>query len=800
VSRGALAARALFVAFAVLTSAYGLVAYDPFTFEQVIRFELFPGVAWFARAHAGLAALAQLAAAASIAGPLRAGRARWLARAYLATAAVGAAALLARPVLAGLGNEPRALWVGLLALVPVAWLAAVDVVDAGPRARAAAAPGDAGRAALRAGLGAGMLVFAAFSLVAATRGARPSPALGYACALHALLAVAVAAALLLAAAPPRAAAQLGAGTLLVAAVLAAGLRKVLAVIAFPAGLAPAVAAAGGAALALSLLGVALRARGGEGLPPLARLARPLALPGRWPWAIRAGAPLAACVAVAVLSARYDYQFLQQEGAAFAAWLLVVAALLSAPDRRTDPPRAPALAALAAAAAVLALGARALAAAPEAPAQVAAAIARDPSLRLLAPGAAATAPADFFAFLGRHTNLGPEVAIAPLDVRLAGGPLRATPGRKPDVFVFVVDSLRRDYLPPYAPAAAAFAPNVAAFARDAVAFENAFTRYGATGLSEPSIWVGGMLPHKQYVTPFAPMNALDKLLVAEGYRQHVSVDTILDVVLPPSAERVRLDADVANKDYALCRTLSELRARLEAEDRARPVFAYTQPQDQHLSRITREGARPVGEGAIPAGFHPPVASRVRRWDACFGEFLRWLDASGRGDQSVVALTADHGDSIGEEGRWGHAYTLYPEVVRVPLLVRFPRAWRDRVRCRPAELAFTADLTPTLYALLGHPVAERPPFGAPLCSLDAEPPPRHEGPQLIASSYGPVYGLVEDGGARLFVADAIANVEEAFALAGGAPGRVAVGAEERAIAERTIVAKIRELEAAYDLHLP
>lgn len=799
---GAFLARAAFVAFALLTSAYALLAYDPFTFTQVIRFELFPGLGAFARAHAVLHVVAQAAALVSVAPALRGGPARALARAYAAAAAVAAAVLLWRPLLLDLRSEPWSLGVAFLALVPVAWLAIVDLLQARAPASAPAdriTPAAAG-VDVRAAFGAAAIVFAAFALLAAWRGARPSPMLGYILALHGLGAVAVGAALLIASTPRPAWAQLALGALLLAATLGAGLRHVLAAIAFPADAAPAVAAALAATLTLAVMGVAMRLPGGERLPPLVRLARPLALPARWPPALRLGAPLVACVALAVAGARYDWNFLVQRTAAFAAWGLTLAAWIAAPRRQTPPPSTARLAGLAGVALALALAARGLAGASGVPEGITAALARDPSLRLLAPASTGSAPAkDFFPLLARHTNLRAELPIAPLDVQLSGAPLQATPGRKPDVFVFVVDSLRRDYLPPYAPAAAAFAPAVAGFARDAVVFERAFTRYGATGLSEPSIWAGGMMPHKQYVTPFAPMNALDKLLVAERFQEYVSVDAILEVVLPPSRERVRLDAEVAGKDYALCRTVAELRQRLEGQDRGRPVFAYTQPQDQHVSRIAREGDQVPAGASFPPGFHPPVAARIQRWDACFGEFLRWLDSSGRGQDAIVVLTSDHGDSLGEEGRWGHAYTLYPEIVRVPLLVRFPEAWRKRIRCRQSELAFTADLTPTLYALFGHPVQERPPFGAPLCALDEDPPPRHRGPQLLASSYGPVYGLLDEDGARLFVADAVGYVEEAFALQHDPPERLTLRPEERAAAEQAIVERIRQLEAAYGVKL-
>jgi len=801
-----LAARAVAITFALLTCAYAVLAYDPFTLTQVIRFGLFPGLGPFARAHAALHVAAQAAALLSIAPALRGGPGRHLARAYAAAAAIGSAALLWRPLLPGLGSDLRALTVAFGALVPVAWLAAIDlrVWACAPAAGAPDGALDAGARCVRSALAAGALVFLAFSALAIERGARSPAVLGYALALHAMCAVAIAAALLLATSPRARWAQLAANASLFALAVASVARRALLAIAFP-GLAGApLAAAAGGVLALALVGITVRLTGGEGAPPLVLLARPLALPRGWPRALRVGVPLAASVAIAAAGARYDWSFLLQQSAAFGAWVLTLAALLTEAPPELDRQARLAEAARAArrrmaliAAALAAAGAgRAFASAAAVSDGIAGWLARDPALRLLAPAPASAAPAqDFFALLSEHTNLAPGSAGPPLEVELGGSTPRATAGKKPDVIVLVVDSLRRDYLPPYAPPAAAFAPAVAAFARDAVVFRNAFTRYGGTGLSEPSIWVGGMMPHAQYVTPFAPMNALDKLLRAEGFRELVSVDEILDVVLPPSPDRVRLDAAVANKDYALCRTLGELRERLEGLDRARPAFAYTQPQDQHVSRIEREGASVPPGATFPPGFHPPVAARVQRWDACFGEFVRWLDASGRGADAIVVLTSDHGDSLGEEGRWGHAYTLYPEIVRVPLLVRFPAAWRPRVRCRPEALAFTADLAPTLYALLGHPVAERPPFGAPLCALDAEPPPRHEGPQLLASSYGPVYGLLDRGGTRLFVADAVGYSEEVFSLGEGPPERVAVTGGERAAAERAIAERIRRIEEAY-----
>jgi arylsulfatase A-like enzyme len=199
-----------------------------------------------------------------------------------------------------------------------------------------------------------------------------------------------------------------------------------------------------------------------------------------------------------------------------------------------------------------------------------------------------------------------------------------------------------------------------------------------------------------------------------------------------------------------------------------VFAYSLPQDIHVSVITREGARAVDEERYD-GFYAPVASRVRRFDACFGAFIDDLKARGTYDQSIVIVTADHGDSLGEEGRMGHAYTLYPEVVRVPLIVHVPPALRERYTWDVTRPAFTTDLAPTLYRLLGHePVAPQPFFGESLAALvgQARPAPRN---RMVAASYGSVYGALLNGATQLYVADAIQRREMAFTIGdGAAPG--------------------------------
>jgi hypothetical protein len=81
------------------------------------------------------------------------------------------------------------------------------------------------------------------------------------------------------------------------------------------------------------------------------------------------------------------------------------------------------------------------------------------------------------------------------------------------------------------------------------------------------------------------------------------------------------------------------------------------------------------------------------DAMLRELVEAWRASGR--ELIVVVTADHGEEFGERGSWGHGHTLYPEQLRVPLVVNGPGVKAQRV----AERVGTEDIAPTVAALAG-----------------------------------------------------------------------------------------------------
>ncbi len=64
------------------------------------------------------------------------------------------------------------------------------------------------------------------------------------------------------------------------------------------------------------------------------------------------------------------------------------------------------------------------------------------------------------------------------------------------------------------------------------------------------------------------------------------------------------------------------------------------------------------------------AEVSYQDALLGRFLRGLAASGALDNTMVIITADHGEAHGDHGFIGHSFVVYQELIHVPLIVRYP----------------------------------------------------------------------------------------------------------------------------------
>jgi arylsulfatase A-like enzyme len=74
----------------------------------------------------------------------------------------------------------------------------------------------------------------------------------------------------------------------------------------------------------------------------------------------------------------------------------------------------------------------------------------------------------------------------------------------------------------------------------------------------------------------------------------------------------------------------------------------------------------------------------------------MDEAGLLEDTLLVVTSDHGEEFYEHGNWQHGRQMYDEVVRIPLLFRFPPRLAQERRADPAMLV---DLFPTIASLTG-----------------------------------------------------------------------------------------------------
>lgn len=85
------------------------------------------------------------------------------------------------------------------------------------------------------------------------------------------------------------------------------------------------------------------------------------------------------------------------------------------------------------------------------------------------------------------------------------------------------------------------------------------------------------------------------------------------------------------------------------------------------------------------------------DDRLSEFFDALDSRGLLEESLVVITADHGDAFGEEGYYEHPRYLHDELVHVPLLVTGPGVTPGTVGAPTSTL----DVVATVLSTVGHP---------------------------------------------------------------------------------------------------
>ena len=331
-------------------------------------------------------------------------------------------------------------------------------------------------------------------------------------------------------------------------------------------------------------------------------------------------------------------------------------------------------------------------------------------------------------LSRYAGPGRELVLEARGYEETGDPVRAFWGaptvtsarqKAPLVVVYLVDTLRADHTGVYGYPRKT-TPELDAFARDAVVFDAAVAHASWTKPSVASV-LTSQLPARHRAVQLR--DALDpayptigKRLAERGWSTGASIansviygeesafDPGFDVFAGLHGEGDQR-SKLVGADVVVDSALAFLKSR-----RGLPTFLYVHTMDPHVPYAPPEPFDRMFE-PHPAEGHPAQDPRtdykepldrermiaqydgdVAFGDREFGRFVRELKQDGLYDGALVVFLADHGEEFLDHGLWLHGRSLFDELIRVPLVVKFPGSeWKGR---RVAEQVQLVDVLPTV----------------------------------------------------------------------------------------------------------
>lgn len=313
----------------------------------------------------------------------------------------------------------------------------------------------------------------------------------------------------------------------------------------------------------------------------------------------------------------------------------------------------------------------------------------------------------------------------------------------DVVLFLVDTLRADRVGAYG-YGSALTPNIDALARSGVVFEQAYAAGPWTLPSVTSLHTStymcehGVLVDRQrvpevletlgermrragyetasyFTNPYAgPMTGLDR-----GFDLHRRMHgTDATDVAPWLDEVEEVDGSAflyvhnvePHNPYDVPERYAD-RVSAPVDEMMREAVRSSYATLRHLGRIDWVNERPIGTTdttilqraslAFLDEIHDPVSemydAQVTHADERIGDLIAELKARGRWDRTLFVVVADHGEELGEHGGWLHDHSVYEELVRVPMIVRFPDDAHAGERID--EVVSLVDVLPTILGAVG-----------------------------------------------------------------------------------------------------
>jgi arylsulfatase A-like enzyme len=260
----------------------------------------------------------------------------------------------------------------------------------------------------------------------------------------------------------------------------------------------------------------------------------------------------------------------------------------------------------------------------------------------------------------------------------------------NIILVSIDCLRSDHVGVYGYERDT-TPHLDRFAEDGVVFETAIGTAGSTHPTHMSIFTG-LLPSFHGATPLRELSRsvpyLSELLGEASYQsdalvtgaylsQHFGFNrgfhTYRRINRSPAAETVDVALDVMQRaegqNHFMFLHLIDAHWPYEPPPEFLERFGTGTPDVPRLLGKVANQEPPDGPEDLEqlVGLYD---GEIAYADRELGRFFDELKAIGVYDRALIIVTADHGEAFYEHGRWQHTITLYEEIIRIPLIVKWP----------------------------------------------------------------------------------------------------------------------------------
>ena len=310
-------------------------------------------------------------------------------------------------------------------------------------------------------------------------------------------------------------------------------------------------------------------------------------------------------------------------------------------------------------------------------------------------------------------------------------LAATP--RPNILFITFDTTRENELSPYVENGKLQTPHIQKLANEGVLFENVYAQAPQTLPNHASIFTGlytithNVLSNGQKLDERAL--TLAEILKRYNYKTGAIVSAApLMKVFNLDQGFDHYDDDFSAPDLlhgikGFLRFFSANKINVQSERKAhetaqlavrwinraskqkKPFFLWVHFFDPHKPYDYRPNFERPGLIEDPvdlvnrSAMQVAYSNEIQFADHNMGKILAALETLGIAERTLTVFTTDHGESLGEHGYLGHRQHVYENIIRVPLIIRWPQFLPSARRI--AVPAMSIDIVPTLLSLLEIP---------------------------------------------------------------------------------------------------